>query len=97
MVGRGSLPLQLLTVLEYLAGQGSNSTWEGVVQFSSVAQSCLTLRPHGLHHARLPCLSTTPGAYSNSCPSHLVGTHKCWVKDAYYPKVLGQPRIPVCA
>ena len=23
---------------------------------SSVAQSCLTLRPHGLQHARLPCL-----------------------------------------
>ena len=29
MVGSGSLPLQLLTVLEYPAGQGSNSTWEG--------------------------------------------------------------------
>ena len=38
------------------------------VQFSLVAQSCLTLRPHGLQHARLPCPSLTPGAYSNSCP-----------------------------
>ena len=38
-------------------------------QFSSVAQSCLTLRPHGLQHARLSCLSPTPRAYSNSCPS----------------------------
>ena len=28
------------------------------------------LRPHGLQHARPPCLSPTPGAYSNSCPSH---------------------------
>ena len=28
-----------------------------------------SLRPHGLHHARLPCPSPTPGAYSNSCPS----------------------------
>ena len=37
-------------------------------QFSSVAQSCLTLRPHGLQHARLPCLSQIPGACSNSCP-----------------------------
>ena len=37
-------------------------------QFSSVTQSCLTLRPHGLQHARLPCPSATPGAYSNSCP-----------------------------
>ena len=24
--------------------------------------------PHGLQHARLPCPSPTPGAYSNSCP-----------------------------
>ena len=23
---------------------------------------------HGMQHARLPCLSPTPGAYSNSCP-----------------------------
>ena len=36
--------------------------------FSSVAQSCLTLRPHGLQHARLPCPSPNPGMYSNSCP-----------------------------
>ena len=28
-----------------------------------------SLRPHGLQHTRLPCLSPTPGAYSNSCPS----------------------------
>ena len=34
-------------------------------QFSSVAQSCLTLC--GLQHARLPCPSPTPGACSNSC------------------------------
>ena len=39
------------------------------VQFSSVAQSCLTLRPHGLQHARLPCPSLNPRACSNSCPS----------------------------
>ena len=38
-------------------------------QVSSVAQSCLTLRPQGLQHARLPCPSPTPGACSNSCPS----------------------------
>ena len=40
--------------------------------FSSVQSlSCvgLFLRPHGLQHARLPCPSPTPGAYSNSCPS----------------------------
>ena len=27
-----------------------------------------SLQPHGLHHARPPCLSPTPGVYSNSCP-----------------------------
>ena len=37
-------------------------------QFSSVAQSCLTLQPHGLQHARPPCLSLSPWVYSNSCP-----------------------------
>ena len=39
------------------------------VQFSSVAQSCLTLRPHELQHARPPCPSPTPGVHLNSCPS----------------------------
>ena len=27
-----------------------------------------SLQPHWLQHARLPCPSPTPGAYSNSCP-----------------------------
>ena len=36
--------------------------------FSSVAQSCLTLRSHGLQYARHPCSSPTAGAYPNSCP-----------------------------
>ena len=38
------------------------------VQFS---RSVLTnsLWPHGLKHIRLPCPSSTPRAYSNSCPS----------------------------
>ena len=35
---------------------------------SSVAQSCPTLQPHGLQHARLLCPSPTPGVYSNSWP-----------------------------
>ena len=37
-------------------------------QFSSVPQSCPTLQPHGLQHARPPCPSPTPRACSNSCP-----------------------------
>ena len=38
------------------------------VQFSSVTQLCLTLRPHESQHARPPCPSQTPGIYSNSSP-----------------------------
>ena len=45
--------------------------WTGSI--SSVQFSCSvvsdSLWPHGLQHARLPCPSPTPGAYSNSCPS----------------------------
>ena len=40
---------------------------------SSVQFSCSvvsnSLWPHRLQHTRLPCLSSTPRAYSNSCPS----------------------------
>ena len=46
-------------------------TWlleKPLVQFSSVTQLCLTLRPQGLQHARLPCPSSILGAYANSCP-----------------------------
>ena len=38
------------------------------VQFSLSVLSD-SLWPHGLQHARFPCPSTTPGAYSNSCTS----------------------------
>ena len=37
-------------------------------QFSSVTQSCPTLRPHALQHTRPPCPSPTLRVYSNSCP-----------------------------
>ena len=37
------------------------------VQFSYSVMSD-SLRPHGLHHARLPCTSPSYGACSNSCP-----------------------------
>ena len=39
------------------------------VQFSSVTQSCLTLRPHESQHARPPCPSPTPRGHSDSRPS----------------------------
>ena len=47
-------------------------TRELVFKFTSVQFSCSvvsdSLWPHGLQHARLPCPSSTLGAYSNSCP-----------------------------
>ena len=39
------------------------------LQFSSVAQSCLTLQHHESQHTRPPCPSPTPGVHSDSCPS----------------------------
>ena len=47
------------------------SIWEqmerGCCFCCSIAQSCLTLWPHGLQHARLPCRSLSPRLCSNSC------------------------------
>ena len=62
----GNKPKCLLTatVDKYILMKSYNG-----ILFSSVTRSCLTLRPHGLQHARLPCPSLTPGTYSNSCPS----------------------------
>ena len=37
------------------------------VQFNSITQSCLTLCPHRLQRARLPCPPPTPRACSDSC------------------------------
>ena len=46
--------------------------WAASCLWSSVQFSCSvmsdSLWPHGLWHARLPCPSSTPWAYSNSCP-----------------------------
>ena len=39
------------------------------VQFSHSVVSD-SLAPHGLQHTRFPCLSLTPRAWSNSCPSN---------------------------
>ena len=43
--------------------------WTCSVQFSSVAQSCPTLWPHELQHARPSCPSPTPRVPPNSCSS----------------------------
>ena len=41
-------------------------TWSNSFCFCSVAKSCLTLWPHGLLHARLPCPPLSPRVCSNS-------------------------------
>ena len=56
---RGSIPFSSLPIWLFL--------FISSVRFScSVVSDCL--RPHGLQHARSPCLSTTPVVYPNSCP-----------------------------
>ena len=40
----------------------------GCYYYCPVAKLCLTLWPHGLQHARLPCPSPSLGVCSNSCP-----------------------------
>ena len=51
-------------------------TYYSHFRFSSV-QSLNRIRPHGLEHARLPCPSPTPRAYSNF--------YVHWVGDAIQP------------
>ena len=52
---------------EFFTTESRPITYQSV-QFSSVTQSCPTLRPHESQHARPPCPSPTPGVYPNSCP-----------------------------
>jgi len=60
------------TNITYFLYQRKNALTNSV-QFSSAQFShsvvSNSLWAHGLQHARLPCSSPTPGAYSNSCPS----------------------------
>ena len=44
---------------------GLSTVWQLLSSHSVVSNS---LRSHWLQHARLPCPSPSPGAYSNSCP-----------------------------
>ena len=50
----------------------TSAGWSPAIQSHQFSHSVVSdsLRPHGLQHTRLPCPSPTPGASSNSCPSH---------------------------
>ena len=48
-------------------------------QFSSVAQSCATLQPHGLQHARVPVHHQLP---------EFTQTHVHWISDSIQPSHL---------
>ena len=62
------------------------------VQFSRSVGSD-SLRPHEVQHARLPCPSKTPRAYSNSClesvmPSnHLILCHLLLLPPSVFPRI----------
>jgi len=60
---------QLMSFLQ--PGHHAVSFFPLVAVFSSVQfwVRSNSLRPHGLQHARPPCPLSTPGGYSNSCPS----------------------------
>ena len=61
-------PFLLLPSIFPTSGSFQMSQFFASVQFSHSVVSN-SLWPHGLQHARLPCPSPTPGAYSNSYPS----------------------------
>ena len=52
-----------------------------------------SLRPHGLQHTRSPCLSPTPGVYSNSCLesvmpyNHLILCHPLLLLPSILPSI----------
>ena len=73
-VGNGN-PLQYSCLGNPVDRRAWWTTVHGVAKFSSVqfnhSAMSNSLQPHGLQHARPPCPSPTPAAYSNSCPQSL--------------------------
>ena len=64
----GSSSVSLLVSLQRVLHVALNYSTVASVQFSSVAQSCPTLRRPESQHARPPCPTSTPGVHSNSRP-----------------------------
>ena len=60
-----------------------------IVRLQIVSDS---FQPHGLQHARPPCPSPTPGAYSNSCPlimpsNHLILCRSLLLPPSIFPSI----------
>ena len=62
----GALPLDLCDLGQVPALTPQPAFFSSVQLSRSVMSD--PLQPHGLQHARPPCPSPTPGAYSSSCP-----------------------------
>ena len=52
----------------FLVNPHSNPVFQLFLLLFSCSVMTDSLPPHGLRHTRLPCLSLSPGACSNSCP-----------------------------
>ena len=65
---KATLPRAWAYVFEWMQRLGLDLCVCFVYCCCSVAESCLTLQPHGLQHARLPCPALSPGVCSNLYP-----------------------------
>ena len=84
-----ALPISILTCRSCTPTltKRTKLNWKAMsfLQFTSVVQSCPTLWPHGPQHARPPCPSPTPRAYSNLCPLSQ------WCHPTIYPLLSPYP------
>jgi len=85
-----------VTLLQYLFYRGDlepnrRALWDVPVQFSHSVMSD-SFQPHGLQHARPPCLSPILRVYSNSCPlivpsNHLILCHPLLLLPSIFPSI----------
>ena len=57
------------------------------VQFSSVTQSCPTLRPHERQHTRPPCPSPTPAVHPVMLSKHLIFCRPLLLLPSIFPSI----------
>ena len=59
--------MELLDLIAFLIFWETSTCFPSRLLFRRAVMSS-SLRPYGLQHIRLPCLSLSPGVWSNSCP-----------------------------